>query len=200
MKILSNVTGGRMDLDEEFTLHFSVPVRDYDSSRLTLFSSTDTITPSFFFSDSLQRKGIIDHPWKTEEVYRLVIEDSAFLDLGGSYNDSTGFGMKLRALEDYGTLIMNVIIPGSTGSYLIQLMSDKEVVLAEKQITASGPVRFEYLLPASYKLKAISDRNSNGKWDTGNYRTKSLPEQVEYYTPALSIRANWDLQEEWQLK
>jgi hypothetical protein len=50
-----------------------------------------------------------------------------------------------------------------------------------------------------YKLKVIYDRNSNGKWDTGNYSKHSQPEKVDYYTAPLNIRANWDQQEEWNL-
>jgi hypothetical protein len=56
------------------------------------------------------------------------------------------------------------------------------------------------VLPGNYKLRAIFDENSNGKWDAGNYYWRMLPEVVEYYPVTLSVRANWDMQEEWKIE
>ena len=126
-----------------------------------------------------------------------MIEDSVFCDLAGAYNDSTLFKFKVRFPEDYGILMMNITIPPKPGQFIIQLMSEKEVILDQKIISASSQVRFNYLFPGNYKLKIIFDSNSNGKWDTGNYGKHLLPESIEYYPSALVIRANWDLQEDW---
>ncbi len=200
LRIIANTTAGSLDLNKKLTLLFAIPVKDYDTSKLTLFTPTDTLVPAFSFTDTLQRQGEIIYDWNPDESYHLMIEDSAFSDLGGTYNDSTSINFKVRRMEDYGILILNVTLPDTSGSYIIQLMSDKEIILRQYSVTSSGLVRFDYLMPGNYKLKAVFDANSNGKWDTGNYRKNSLPEQVEYYIPALNIRANWDLQEEWQLK
>ena len=199
LNIISNAATGALDLNKNFKLFFVIPVQDFDPVKLTLFSPTDTIIPKFIFSDTLQRQGEIEFKWSPDERYHLMIEDSAFCDLNGSYNDSTSIKFKVRAMEDYGILIINITLTDASGQYIIQLMTDKEIVIQQKIINLSEMVRFEYLMPGNYKLKAIFDANSNGKWDTGNYGIISLPEQVEYYTPALSIRANWDLQEEWLL-
>jgi len=200
LKVISSAFAGSLDLNKNFSLFFSCPIQYFDTTKLILFTPTDTLVPMFSFTDSIQRKGEVSYNWLEKEVYRILVIDSAFCDLSGSYNDSIFFGFKLKSIEDYGTLMLDITIPNRPGQYIIQLMDEKEFILQQKTMTSSGKLRFEYLKPGNYKVKAIFDANSNGKWDTGDYRKNKLPEVVEYYTLPLSIRANWDLQEEWKLK
>jgi hypothetical protein len=88
----------------------------------------------------------------------------------------------------------------SAEKVIIQLMNPKELVLAEQYINASGKVVFETLTPGKYKLKVIQDRNQNGHWDSGNYLNKIQPERIKYFAKELEVRANWDIEEEWDLK
>jgi hypothetical protein len=89
-------------------------------------------------------------------------------------------------------------VPDQPGQFILQLLSEKDAVIRQKIISRSGDVLFDYLMPAGYKVKMIVDRNFNGKWDTGKYSNRSLPERVVFYPGTLTIRANWDLEEEWQ--
>ena len=198
MKVSSNVAVGSFDLNKSLKLFFSSPVKDYNKEKLILISSTDTINPLFIFTDTLRKQGYIEQKWLPDAFYQLIIEDSAFCDLNESYNDSTSVSFKVRTPEDYGILLLNVTLPDTSGQYIIQLMSEKEIIIQEYIVTHSGMIRFEFLKPGKYLLKAIFDTNSNSKWDIGKFGQNQLPEKVEYYTPALVIRANWDLQEEWK--
>jgi uncharacterized protein (DUF2141 family) len=195
--ITSNSRAGAFDLNKQLTLAFSVPVTGFDSSLLTLAGPVDTITPLFTFTDSLQRNGIIMHKWVPGDLYSIAIDDSAFRDISGNYNDSTFFRFKVRTIEDYGVLIMHIFLPDQSSPYIIQLLTEKGNPVDERIITSSGFTKFEYLMAGNYKLKAICDSNRNGKWDPGNYHDKQLPEKVEFYSQPLVIRANWDMQEEW---
>ncbi len=199
LSVTSNVYAGALDLNKNFTLFFPVPIEYFDPARLVLLTPSDTVMPKFSFSDTLQRQGVITYNWKPGESYQLIINDSAFCDISAAYNDSTSVKFKVRSPEDYGILIMDITLPESKGQFIVQLMTDKEIVEQQKIIKSSGQVRFEYLMPGNYLLKVIYDSNANGRWDPGNYGRNALPERVEYYTPVLSIRANWDMQEEWQL-
>lgn len=200
MRISSSNFAGALDLNKPLSLSFAVPVEDYEPDRIRLFTSTDSLLVPFAFNDTLRRTGTIDYKWMPGEIYNVIIEDSVFCDLSNSYNDSTIIRFKVRSMEDYGVLLLN-IIPGSyNGQFIVQVMTDKEFVLREKTVRGQGQVEFNYLTPNTYKLKVIYDANSNGKWDTGEYGKKLLPEKVEYYPDAVVVRANWDLQEDWQLK
>lgn len=198
--ILTELTGGTLDLNRNFALKFPVPVVSYDSSRLILNTPGDTLIPAFSFTDSLRRKLEINYKWMPGEIYSLAVDDSAFCDLSSHYNDSLVFRFKVRTPEDYGTLIINLQVPGSSGQFICQLLTDKEFFINEKTISQPGIIRFEYLIPSNYLLKVIYDVNKNGKWDPGNYSRKQMPEKVEYFSTPVSIRANWELQEDWKLE
>ena len=43
------------------------------------------------------------------------------------------------------------------------------------------------------------DLNENGKWDTGDYIYKIQPEKVQFFSSGITIRANWDVEEDWEL-
>ena len=58
---------------------------------------------------------------------------------------------------------------------------------------------FEYLNPGDYQLKVIYDYNENHKWDPGDYIYNIQPERVDFLEKILTIRANWDIEEEWEL-
>ena len=83
------------------------------------------------------------------------------------------------------------------GYYLIQLLNERDAVLAEKKINSNGKVKFEYLNPGKFKVKAIYDRNHNGRWDTGSFRKNIQPEEVLFLQKTIEIRANWDVEEKW---
>jgi hypothetical protein len=60
-------------------------------------------------------------------------------------------------------------------------------------------LNYEYLLPGVYRLKIIVDENQNGKWDTGNYLKHIQPEKVFYNPTKINIRANWDIETDWNI-
>jgi hypothetical protein len=200
MKINFNLPAGYLDLNKKLMLNFIIPVNNYFPGRISLQTPNDTIIPPFSFSDTLQRNGEISFKWLPGESYNLIIADSAFLDLNGAYNDSISVSFKVRALEDYSVLLMNISFPDTTGQYIVQLMSGKEILVHEKILSSPGFLKFEHLMPGNYSVKAIFDANSNGKWDAGIYAGKILPERVQYFTTQLVLRANWESQEEWFLE
>jgi len=58
---------------------------------------------------------------------------------------------------------------------------------------------FKYLMPGSYYLRAVEDLNNNFSWDTGNYAEKKQPENVWYNPRVMTLRANWDVEESWNV-
>ena len=71
----------------------------------------------------------------------------------------------------------------------------RELILNDSQRIA-----FEYLDPGSYQVKVIYDKNNNLRWDTGDYIKKLQPEKVDYFPAEITIRANWDIEEEWEIQ
>jgi len=56
------------------------------------------------------------------------------------------------------------------------------------------------LLPGKYSLRAILDENENLKWDTGSFLLKRQPERVIYYNKTIDLRANWTINEEFNVQ
>ncbi|MDR2970745.1 MAG: hypothetical protein LBU83_02275, partial [Bacteroidales bacterium] len=99
----------------------------------------------------------------------------------------------------YGTLVLDLTIPDDTPPLLLQLLSEKEQVLQQHTVTKSGRIDFGYLKPSKLLLKVIYDTNQNNKWDAGHYLMKIPPESVRYFDKMIEIRANWDIEEEWEI-
>ena len=63
----------------------------------------------------------------------------------------------------------------------------------------NGEFEMLNVTPGAYFLRLTIDSNANGKWDTGNYKEHLQPEEVYYYPKRLRLRANWDLDENWNI-
>jgi uncharacterized protein (DUF2141 family) len=98
----------------------------------------------------------------------------------------------------YGTLKLVVKLPEGK-KYILQMLDEKEIVVNEKYLSKSEIIQYEYLKPQVYKLKIIEDVNGNKQWDTGKFLQKLQAEKTFYFSQPLTIRANWDLEEEWDL-
>ncbi len=177
----------------------SYPVSGLDLSRILLVDGKDTIRPKMAFADSIKRKLRVSYKWKEDRPYRLIIPDSIFQSINGHSNDSLIVSFRTHSLRDFGSIQMELNIKYPSGNYLIQLLDEKETVLEQKIISASGNVKFEYLFPGKYRIKTIHDRNRNGRWDTGKFSVKLQPEKVQYYEKIIEVRANWDIDESWEL-
>jgi hypothetical protein len=86
--------------------------------------------------------------------------------------------------------------PIEKGAAILQL-SQKGSIKKEIRFTKSQTISFGRMPPGSYQIMAIFDENDNGKWDTGNYNEKTLPEKVSIYPEPIDIRSNWDLDIDW---
>jgi len=178
---------------------FSYPLSGEDLSRILLVDGKDTTRPKLAYSDPIKRKLRVSYKWKEDHAYRLIIPDSIFQTVNGYSNDSLLVSFRTHSLRDFGSIQMVLNIKDTSGNYIIQLLNDKETVLEQKTISSSGKVNFEYLFPGKYRIKAIFDRNRNGRWDTGNFSRKLQPEKVQYFQKIIEIRANWDIDESWEL-
>ena len=85
---------------------------------------------------------------------------------------------------------------------VVQLLSDRGVVLDSRAVDSVQLVQFKQLMPNKYKLQAIIDGDGDGRWSTGNYHRRFLPETVVEYKDILEVKAGWDieLEEPWDLK
>lgn len=196
---LSVKFGKKTELNNAQRIVFNYPIRDYDLSGSMLIENEDTLVPEFSFADSIRLVGEIRHDWLENGSYAFMIPDSSFFGFGGQSHDTLRFKMKTKAIADYGNLFINTTIPVAGQNYIVQLLKDDKII-GQKIIDQDAEIAFKFLLPGDYVLKVIFDKNNNEKWDTGHYITGTQPEAVYFFSKVITIRANWDIVEEWQLE
>ena len=133
--------------------------------------------------------------------YTLNVVDSVFYGISGHTNDGISLRFKRAKETDLGNIQLQVIPPEGT-PLVVQLLSDKGVVLDSRAVDSVQLVQFKQLMPNKYKLQAIIDGDGDGRWSTGNYHRRFLPETVVEYKDILEVKAGWDieLEEPWDLK
>ncbi|TSA23899.1 MAG: hypothetical protein D4R67_12645 [Bacteroidetes bacterium] len=186
-------------LKSKLTCTFSYPVTKFDFRGILLISGGDTLIPKVSFADTLMRKIVVEATWKEATSYRLLIPDSAFITSNGLSHDTIRHTFQTVNTRDLGSLFINLNIADQPGSYIVQLLTEKGKVVEEQMISESGTVKFPFIAPAKYRIKAILDSNLNKRWDTGYYLLKKQPELVFFFPKTIEIRGNWDVEEEWNL-
>ncbi len=176
-------------------------LNSYRQDSLALYSSEDTTNISF------EKTGLrtmeIDYPWKESESYRLMVPDSVFTSIYGKGNDSTQLQFNTKAMEDYGTLTINIscdTLPGKTHAYLQLLSEDEKTIHETLSVKQDTTWEIKLLNPGKYKLKGILDRNNNERWDSGLYLKGEQPEKVFYYDKVLEVIGNWEVEEDWKIE
>jgi len=181
-------------------LTFNDPIASLDTSKLILLRDSVVVVPQIQFTDSLRKRFSISYPWNEEHKYRLTAMDSAFIDVFGKGNDSTTLAFTTYKETETGLIQLKIKLPqGSNISYIIQLLDPKQALVEQRTISSDTTLTFNYLLPKTYGFKVIYDRNRNGRWDSGNYLRKIQPEKVAFFSKPFELRANWTMEEEWNI-
>lgn len=188
-----------VELNDTLIISFSNPLADIDTSRLILVE--DTIKQMYNFTVDTNRFVVkILYNWKENMKYALQVKDSCFKDVYSQYSKKQSINWVSKNMKSYSTLLANFIYTGTNNNLLIQLIgADEKKVFKSFYLNKQKSYFFDYLLPGSYKIKIIDDRNRNGKWDNGNYIIQKQPEAVFYYPETFNLRAFWDLEQLFDL-
>ncbi len=197
--ILSTNISGMFDFYNYIVLTAPNPIESINPKNILLIEDKDSLHPKISFTDSLHRRIMLNHKLKQGINYKLFVPDSIVKDIFGMYNDSLGIPFRTNNIEDVGNFIVNISIDSASVPCIVQLLSEKEDIIEQHVITKGTTVKYQYLKPGNYLLKAIYDQNNNGKWDTGKYLKHQQPEKIIYFPDKITIRANWDVEEKWKL-
>ena len=58
----------------------------------------------------------------------------------------------------------------------------------------SPTVLLDGLAPGDYTFDIVRDENANGRWDVGDYTSRTQPELVDHYSSPTTVRANWEVE------
>ncbi|MCR4681540.1 MAG: Ig-like domain-containing protein [Bacteroidales bacterium] len=184
------------------TLAFSYPAMPTDSIDILFIShhksDTDTVVCRTAVPDSLVTRLPLTVQLEDKKNYTMIIPDSVFQGYNGGYNDSIKSTFTQKTQKDYGSLIMEYSMEKAKCQYIIQLWNGATMI-QEDILTKTATISYLGLDPGGYSIRAIEDRNNNGRWDAGDYRTGLQPERIISYPSVINIRAFWENEESFNL-
>ena len=175
----------------KLTYKDSCTITIIDSSKIELIADSVQIDFTLIKGDFTLD---IEFEHLLNKEYNLIIHQGAITGLNKSKNDSTYISFYTKGESELAGLKINTILQDTV--YFIELL--KEGVILET-IDAGKPLYFEKVLPARYEMRLIVDSNQDGKWTAGNYFENVLPEKVYYYPELINLRANWELEVDWEI-
>ena len=196
---ISPKTTSIIHLKETFKLSSNIPIENIEDSLITIRDIDSLIVPfTTSINDNLDQIDI-EFEVSPSDNYRVFILPEAIKDVRGVSNDSLQYNVVSQSLEDYGNVYLDVIRNSSSKFILQMIDSNGEVIRVFKNVNQDATYNFDYVRPGKYIFRLIEDTNNNDKWDTGNYLKKIKPERVYYFSNELEVRANWDLNETFNL-
>ena len=132
----------------------------------------------------------------------LEIDSAAFESIYGLCSDKKKVGIKVKGEEDFSTL--NVELSGipkdaNPTKVCVMLVDGNDKVAKQMKADAAGRVKFNYVKPGKYYLRAFIDMNDNDVWDTGCYDEDRQPEEVFYFNEEVECKQKWDVKRQWNL-
>ena len=191
-----------LDLNRNITVSFDEPITSIDTAAIHMTHKVDTVwqdIPFLFVADTIApRRYEILADWKPGDEYRLNIDSLAFQGVYGLRTDKVEKSLKVKTLEDYGTLYLN--ITGAGPNAIVQLLNSSDAVIRQQPVTDKGTCDFYFLQPSTkYYIRLFNDSNNNGKWDTGSYEQKLQAEEVYYFPKVWEMKANFEFEENWDI-
>lgn len=197
------VKAGELDIGDSISLKFETPVAHIDPAGIHLDVRRDTLwvplagVPRFEqAAPGNPLRYSLPQTLAPDSSYRLTVDTLAITDVYGITNDPMVKTFKVRGAEQYANL--QISITGVRDSAFVELLDQSEKVAATAPVVA-GKVSLRNVKPGNYYLKLTVDRNGNGRWDTGNYALHLQPEEVYYLPRRLKLRANWDMEQQWNI-
>lgn len=183
---------------ERFTLESNTPLIRFENSKMKLINNSKTTVPFTTEYDEFNQKLYIDFKKEPSENYTFEILPGALTDFFEKTNDTLNYKIATKTTSDYGNLtvtLQNV----KQFPLIIELTNLKGDVLNSEYTENNTTIDFNLIEPALYTLRIVYDTNKNKEWDTGNYLEKRQAEEVLYFSKEIDVRANWDVNQIFDL-
>jgi uncharacterized protein (DUF2141 family) len=131
---------------------------------------------------------------KTESVkekYQLYLKKGAAISIEADTVEGLTAQPTIAKITD---LSIVTIATKSSEDLIVQLLDNNFKVIDESLNRVK--FKFENIVPGTYMIRVLVDLNKNGKWDAGNYYTKTSPEPIFFYSNPKGgrqfvLKANW---------
>ncbi len=186
-----------MSPDNVIPIVSPTPLAHIDTAAIHLYAQKDStwVKVDKRLIDKGNRNYELRALWQHNTSYSLEIDSAAFTDIYGRSNVAYKTGISIPDESEYGSLIVT-IEEWKDKNVIAQLLTQQGGVVKEVAVK-DGIAAFFYLRTGGYYLRAFTDDNANGEWDTGDFSKRRQPELMCYYPRPIACRANWDIRERW---
>ncbi len=197
LRYSSSLEGGRQDLlSNTLKLEFNRKLATFDSTKIRLTDTAFQPLKDYTIAlDSTRTRVIITNTWQEDKLLRILIQKDAVADSLGTTlakNDTLRFATKKEA--EYGSVKIRFSNLDTTKRPVLQIVKGTEII--ESIVLKQREFTRKLFVPGEYELRVLFDKNRNGIWDAGDYKLKQQPEIVKLLDKKLSVRANWDNENE----
>ena len=201
LKVLSSSS---LDPDKNVLIEVPTPLIHCDTAAIHLYVKHDTLWYNARWEwelvEGCQRRYQLLAEWRPGLEYSMEIDSAAFVDIYGKVSAPMKQGIRVKTLDEYSTLTIEVTSPDSIAdsTLVVQLLNSSDTPVKSARVT-DGVAEFFYLSPQTYYMRAYADLNGNGKWDVGDYASGLQPEPVFYHPRSVECKAKWDITRSWVL-
>jgi uncharacterized protein (DUF2141 family) len=196
---ISAIQSNELKFTDRFTLESKTPLIAIDNSKINVVNTAKIKVPFTTEYDEFNQRLFFDFQKEPLENYNFSLLPGALNDYYGKSNDTLNYKVSTKNTSDYGNL--KVVLQNiKQFPVIIELTDSKGDVVATEYTEESTTINFNLIDPALYTLRIIYDNNKNKLWDPGNYLEKRQPEEVIYFSKELDVRANWDVNQTFDLR
>ena len=193
-----------MDPDRSVFIELPTPPARIDTAGIHLYTKVDSLWYLASYElqqrDSLLRSYEMIVDWQPGAEYSFEVDSAAIVDIYGLACKPFKQGVRVKSLDDYATLFLDITGQPDSGAVVVQLLDKGDKVVATSKMDSDHTASFYYVKPGTYYSRAFIDLNENGVWDTGNYDADCQAEAVYYYPRSIETKAKFDISLAWNLK
>ncbi|RZK43922.1 MAG: hypothetical protein EOO90_01290 [Pedobacter sp.] len=179
LTISDNLQSSLLNPYQPYRIYSNFPIENIDRSKIKL---TEDSIPRTNFTVEKDTANLLafnfKYPWKKKAKYVVDFGEGA---LTAIFNTKSKALRKTFSLEDpveYGSFILNVEVPDTGKSYIVQLLDERKTIVASHIITTNKSITYSNYKVGSYYTRVIYDDNKNGVWDTGSLEKGTQPEYI----------------------
>lgn len=181
-----------------FALESSTPLVQFDETKIKLINADSTDVKFTTSYDEFHQKLFFDFQKEVAQKYSFDILPGALTDFYDQTNDTLSYQITTKSLEDYGNLKVKLENVKSF-PVIIELLKPTGDVVTSEYVNENTTINFKLLDPSQFSLRAIYDTNKNKRYDPGSFLEKRYAEEVVYLSEEIDVRANWDVEQTFDL-
>jgi uncharacterized protein (DUF2141 family) len=134
-------------------------------------------------------------------TFTVFAADSTFLDVENQWNETPLEANYSKLKEESLSEELSGYVETDELPIIVQLLGKSDEVIQQLYLTETNAYKFTQMEAGQYRLRAILDRNKNGRWDPGNIYEKRQPEPIFYFydpetlSDQILLRGSWTLNE-----